>query len=276
VRTIQMPAEGPDAGAAFVRSLISACEHAWPRPRMLLLSFPHNPTGACVDATLFTDVIDVARRFGMTVVHDFSYADIAFDGHEPPSILQVPGARDVAVEIVSFSKSYSMAGWRIGLCAGNAEVVAGLSRLKSYLDYGVFQPIQIAATVALNECAESAPAIRDIYRRRRDVLCEGLGRAGWQVSPPRGTMFVWARIPGDYAHLGSLEFSKLLLREAGVAVAPGVGFGPSGDGHVRFALVENEARIRQATRGIRRVLRNGADAWTDAAKSRSSQSRPAG
>jgi len=257
ITTVPMNLDAADIGGPFLEALSVAWEHAWPRPRVLLCSFPHNPTTACVDLGFFTRLVAFAREHEMFIVHDFAYADIAFDGYRPPSILQVPGAKEVAVEFFSLSKSYSMAGWRVGLCAGNAEVLYGLARLKSYLDYGIFQPVQIAATIALNEHDEVPPQICDIYRRRRDVLCEGLARAGWAVTPPKGTMFVWARIPEQFAGLGSLEFAKLLLREAGVAVSPGVGFGVSGAGHVRFALVENEERIRQAVRGIRRLMAQG-------------------
>jgi alanine-synthesizing transaminase len=195
-----------------------------------------------------------ARENGVLVIHDFAYAEIVFDGYRPPSIFQVPGAKDVAVEFISLSKSHSMAGWRIGFCAGNREVVNGLQRLKSYLDYGVFQPIQIAAIIALNDCDDAPPAAANVYHRRRDVLCEGLERVGWPVDKPRGTLFVWAPIPERFRPLRSLEFAKLLLRDARVAVSPGVGFGASGDDYVRFALVENDERIRQAVRGIRKVM----------------------
>jgi alanine-synthesizing transaminase len=240
--------------ADFFVDLKQAYERTWPRPRVILVSFPHNPTGHCVTIDFFERLVRFAKENDVFIIHDFAYAEIVFDGYKPPSIFQVPGAKDVAVEFVSLSKSHSMSGWRLGFAAGNAEAIAGLQRLKSYLDYGVFQPIQIAAIIALNDCDEVPPAVASVYGQRRDVLCEGLDRLGWHVEKPRGTMFVWAPIPERYAGLGSLEFSKLLLNEAKVAVSPGIGFGQSGDGFVRFALVENDARIRQAVRGIRRVL----------------------
>ena len=240
--------------ADFFADLTQAYERTWPRPRVILVSFPHNPTGHCVDLDFFERLVHFARKNDIVIIHDFAYAEIVFDGYKPPSIFQVPGAKDVAVEFVSLSKSHSMSGWRLGFCAGNPQMVAGVQRLKSYLDYGVFQPIQIAAITALNDCDDVPPLVASIYGRRRDVLCDGLARIGWPVHKPRGTMFVWAPIPESYRHLGSLEFSKLLLTEARVAVSPGIGFGHSADGFVRFALVENEARIRQAVRGIRKVL----------------------
>jgi alanine-synthesizing transaminase len=242
------------ANGDFFPELRQAFAHAWPRPRVILVCFPHNPTGHSVEIGFFERLVRFAHDNGVFIIHDFAYADIVFDGYRAPSILQVPGGKDVAVEFVSLSKSHSMAGWRLGFCAGNAAVIGGLTRLKSYLDYGVFQPIQIAGIVALNECDDVPPQVAAVYWRRRDVLCDGLLRAGWPVDRPRGTMFVWAAIPQRFAALGSLEFSKLLLAEGKVAVSPGIGFGPSGDGFVRFALVENEERIRQAIRGIRRVL----------------------
>jgi len=247
----------PDT-ADFFADLQDAYERTWPRPRVILVSFPHNPTGHCVELDFFERLVAFARGNEVFIVHDFAYAEIVFDGYRPPSIFQVPGAKDVAVEFVSLSKSHSMAGWRLGFAAGNAEVIAGLQRLKSYLDYGVFQPIQIAAIIALNECDDVPAQIAQVYQRRRDVLCDGLARAGWPVDRPKGTMFVWAAIPKPYSHLGSLEFSKLLLSEAQVAVSPGIGFGRSGDGFVRFALVENDERIRQAVRGIRRMMESRA------------------
>jgi alanine-synthesizing transaminase len=243
----------PDT-ADFFADLQEAYDRTWPRPRVILVSFPHNPTGHCVDRDFFVRLVAFARENAVFVVHDFAYAEIAFDGYKPPSIFEVPGAKDVAVEFVSLSKSHSMAGWRLGFAAGNAEVIGGLQRLKSYLDYGVFQPIQIAAIIALNECDDVPPRVAGIYQRRRDVLCDGLARVGWPIERPRATMFVWAPIPERYRQLGSLEFSKLLLRRAKVAVSPGVGFGRSGDGFVRFALVENDERIRQAVQGIKRVM----------------------
>jgi alanine-synthesizing transaminase len=224
-------------------------------PKMLLISFPHNPTTTCVDLPFLTEIVNLARAHGTLIVHDFAYADLGFDGHVPPSILEVPGAKDIAVEIFSMSKSYNMAGWRVGFCLGNAKMIAALARIKSYLDYGVFQPIQIAAIVALRECDEETVKIREVYRRRRDVLVEGLCRAGWPVQSPRGSMFLWAPVPERYQELGSLEFSKLLMEKALVAVSPGVGFGPMGEGFVRFALIENEHRTRQATRSIGQFLR---------------------
>jgi alanine-synthesizing transaminase len=223
-------------------------------PKLLILSFPNNPTGMCVDMKFFEELVNLAQQYGIFIVHDFAYADIVFDGYRAPSILQVNGAKDVAVEIFSMSKSYSMAGWRVGFCAGNAEVIAALTRVKSYLDYGIFQPIQIASIIALNECDEYVTRIAAEYQKRRDTLVDSLARAGWQVEKPRATMFVWAQIPERFRHMGSLEFAKLVLAEAKVGVSPGVGFGESGDEYVRFALVENEQRIRQAARGIKRLL----------------------
>jgi alanine-synthesizing transaminase len=238
----------------FFANLLQAFEETWPRPRVLVMSFPHNPTTACVDLDFMTRVVDFAREHGVLVVHDFAYADLAFDGHEPPSILQVPGAKEVAVELYTLTKSFSMAGWRVGFLLGNAEVVAALARLKSYLDYGTFQPIQIAAIVAMNEAPEYPRQVCEIYKGRRDALCDGLARVGWEIDKPKGTMFVWAPVPDPYLDMGSLEFALMLLEEAKVAVSPGVGFGPGGDGFVRFALVENEQRIGQAVRGLRRAL----------------------
>ncbi len=224
------------------------------QPRVLVLSYPHNPTTVDVDPGFFEEVVELARGRDMLVVHDFAYADLAFDGYEPPSILQVPGATDCCVELYTLTKSFSMAGWRVGFMLGNAEAVAALARLKSYLDYGTFQPIQIAATVIMNEAPEYPAEVSELYRSRRDALCNGLQRVGWEVPPPRGTMFVWAEIPEPYRHLTSMEFALKLAREAKVAVSPGSGFGPGGDKHVRFALVENEQRILQAIRSIRRAL----------------------
>jgi len=241
-------------GQDFFQNLLSAYEQAWPRPRVLVTSFPHNPTTACVDYAFMEELVEFARVRDIIVVHDFAYADLGFDGYRPPSILQVPGAKDVAVELYTLTKSFSMAGWRMGFLVGNADIVAALAKLKSYLDYGTFQPIQIASIVALRECADYPEEVCEVYRSRRDALCTGLARAGWEVEPPRGTMFVWAPIPEPFRAAGSLEFALRLAQEADVAVSPGVGFGEGGDGHVRFALVENEQRIAQATRSIRRML----------------------
>jgi alanine-synthesizing transaminase len=235
-------------------NVVEAFERSRPRPRVLLLSFPHNPTTATVESDFMERVVDFAREQEVLVVHDFAYADIAFDGHRPPSILQAEGAAAVAVELYTLTKSFSMAGWRVGFVVGNAEVVQALARLKSYLDYGTFQPIQIASIVALKEAPDFPADVCEIYRSRRDALCDGLDRIGWRVGRPKGTMFVWAPIPEPYQELGSLEFAVKLAREARVAVSPGVGFGPGGDGHVRFALVENEQRIGQAVAGLRRAL----------------------
>lgn len=237
--------------------LEDALARAGGRARTLIASYPHNPTGAVATPELMQRIVDFAREHELVVVHDFAYADLAFDEHEPPSILQADGARDVAIELYSLTKGFSMAGWRVGFAVGNADVLAGLARLKSYLDYGTFQPIQIAAIVAMNEAADYPHAVCEIYRARRDTLCRGLERAGWLVEPPKGTMFVWAEIPEPRRAEGSRAFALRLLREAKVAVSPGVGFGAGGEGHVRFALVENEQRIAQATRGIRAALAAG-------------------
>ena len=238
----------------FFASLIRAWENSWPRPRVIVLSFPHNPTTTCVDLAWLARVVDFAREHQVVLVHDFAYADIAFEGYQPPSILQVPGAKDVAVELYTLTKSFSMAGWRVGFLVGNAQIVQALAKLKSYLDYGTFQPIQIAAIVAMNEAPDYPKVVNEQYWNRRDALCDGLARIGWPVTKPKGTMFVWAPIPEAYREMGSLEFSSLLVREAKVATSPGVGFGPGGDGYVRFALIENEHRIGQAVRNLRRAL----------------------
>lgn len=224
-------------------------------PKMILISFPHNPTTHCVDLQFFRDIVGLAARHGTMIVHDFAYADICFDGYRAPSILEVEGAKEIAVEIYSMSKSFNMAGWRVGFCLGNRKLIAALARIKSYLDYGIFQPIQIASIIALRECAKETKKIGAVYQKRRDTLVKGLDRAGWPVERPRGSMFVWAPIPDELRHLGSLEFSKLLMEKALVAVSPGIGFGPLGEGHVRFALVENDHRIRQATKSIQQFLK---------------------
>jgi alanine-synthesizing transaminase len=246
--------EGPPASEAFFDNLMESWESAWPKPRVIVLSFPHNPTTACVDLAWMQRMVDFAREHEIVLVHDFAYADIAFDGYQPPSILQVPGAKDVAVELYSLTKSFSMAGWRVAFLVGNAEIVAALTKLKSYLDYGTFQPIQIAAIVAMNEVPDYPKWVNETYLARRDALCDGLNRIGWNLTPPQGTMFVWAPIPEPYREMGSLEFASFLVSEAEVATSPGVGFGPGGDGHVRFALIENEQRIGQAVRNLRRTL----------------------
>lgn len=241
-------------GDEFIDNLQRSYEYAWPKPRVLVISFPHNPTTVCVDLAFMQKVVDFCRERNMIVVHDNAYADIGFDGYDPPSILQAEGAKECAVELYSMTKSYSMAGWRIAFMSGNAEVVAALAKLKSYLDYGTFQPIQIAATVVLNEEPEYPKLVRDIYQSRRDVLCDGLASVGWDVGRPKGTMFVWAPIPEPYREMGSVEFASFLVREAGVATSPGVGFGPGGEGNVRFALIENEQRTRQGIRSLRKAL----------------------
>ena len=224
-------------------------------PKMLLISFPHNPTTTCVDLPFLTEIVELCRHHGTLIVHDFAYAEFGFDGYVPPSIMEVPGAKEIAVEIYSMSKSFDMPGWRVGFCLGNEKMIAALARIKSYLDYGMFQPIQIASIVALRECEADTERIRATYKQRRDTLVDGLNRAGWPVEPPKGSMFLWAPLPEQYRAMGSLEFAKLLMQEALVAVSPGVGFGPMGEGFVRFAFVENEHRMRQATRSIGQFLR---------------------
>ena len=238
----------------FFENLAEAYEYSWPKPKVIVLSFPHNPTTTCVDLDFMQKVVDFARQHEVVLVHDFAYAELGFDGYQPPSILQVEGAKDVAVELYSMTKSFSMAGWRSAFLVGNQEVVQALAKLKSYLDYGNFQPIQIATTVTLNEDPEHPKLVNEIYQSRRDALCDGLDRIGWEMERPKGTMFAWAPIPEPYRELGSIEFASKLVREAHVAVSPGVGFGPGGDGHVRFALIENEHRIGQGIRQLRAAL----------------------
>ncbi len=238
----------------FFEALKEGYERQWPRPRVVVVSFPHNPTTACVDRSFFERLVAFALEHEIIVVHDFAYADLVFDGYRAPSLLEVEGAKDIGVELYTLSKSFSMPGWRMGFVVGNREIVQGLAKLKSYLDYGTFQPIQIASIIALNEIPDYPKAVADVYKSRRDALCNGLQRIGWNVEKPKGTMFVWAEIPPKYAHMGSLDFSFKLLREAGVSVSPGVGFGQGGEGWVRFALVENEHRIAQAVRGIKKAL----------------------
>ncbi|RLT94488.1 alanine transaminase [Ketobacter sp.] len=240
----------------FFEELEKAIRESWPKPKMLVLNFPGNPTAQCVDLAFFERAVEICRENHIWLVHDLAYADIVFDGYQAPSVMQVPGAKDIAVEFFSLSKSYNMPGWRVGFCVGNPTLIGALARIKSYMDYGTFTPIQVAAISALEGDQQCVAEIRDMYQRRRDVLCEGLNAIGWPVAYPKATMFVWAQIPEKFRALGSLEFSKLLLQEAKVAVSPGLGFGEYGDDHVRFALIENEQRIRQAVRGIKRLMQS--------------------
>lgn len=250
VRTVPI---GP--GIDFFEEIEKAYKTTWPRPKMLIINFPHNPTTEVVEGLdFFKKIVDFAKENKVIVLHDLAYADLIFDDYKAPSFLQVPGAKDVGVEFFSLTKSYSMPGWRVGFCVGNKDIVGALIKIKSYLDYGMFQPIQIASVIALRGPQDCVEEIRRVYERRRNVLIKGLQQAGWVVEPPRATMFVWAEIPEPFKKMGSLEFCKLLLREGGVAVSPGIGFGEGGDHHVRFALVENDHRIRQATKGIKRIL----------------------
>ena len=239
----------------FFEELEKAIKDTWPKPKMLVLNFPGNPTAQCVELDFFEKVIEIAKEHEIWVIHDIAYAGIVFDGYKPPSILQVKGAKDVAVEFYSLSKTYNMPGWRVGFMCGNPTLVAALARMKSYLDYGMFTPIQVASIAALEGPQDCVEDIRMMYQNRRDVLCKGLNDAGWFVEPPKATMFVWAKIPERYREMGSLEFSKLLLKEAKVAVSPGIGFGEYGDDHVRFSLIENEHRTRQAMRCIKQMFR---------------------
>ena len=243
---------GPDRD--FFEDLLHATKQTWPAPKMLIISYPHNPTTAVVNREFFEKIVDFCKEHKIMVIHDFAYADLVYDGYEHPSFLQIPGAKDVGVEFYSLSKSYSMAGWRVGFCLGNKRMIAALKRIKSYLDYGMFAPIQIAAIIALNGPYDCVREINEIYRKRRDTLCDGLSRVGWHIEKPKGTMFVWAKIPEQYKGMGSVEFSKMLIRRAKVAVSPGMGFGEYGDDYVRFALVENPHRTRQAIKGIKLVL----------------------
>jgi alanine-synthesizing transaminase len=238
----------------FIERVREAYEYSWPKPRVIVLSFPHNPTTATVDLDFFQQVVDFAREREVIVVHDNAYAELGYDGFEPPSILQAEGAKECAVELYSMTKSFSMAGWRVAFAAGNGDVVQALAKLKSYLDYGTFQPIQIAATVTMNEAVDFPREVQAVYQGRRDVLIDGLHRMGWEVPRPRGTMFAWAPIPEPYREMGSVEFASMLVREAQVALSPGVGFGPGGEGYVRFALIENEQRTQQALRNLKRTL----------------------
>lgn len=238
----------------FFDELDSTVVNTWPLPRILIVSFPHNPTTTCVDLEFFERLVAYAREKGIFLIHDFAYADISFDGYTPPSILEVPGADEVAVELYTLTKGHSMAGWRVGFVVGNAPAIAALAKLKSYLDYGTFQPIQIASIIALNEGDGYIQEVSSTYQERRNALISGLNNVGWEIEAPQGTMFVWAEIPEPYREMGSLDFAIHLLKEAKVAVSPGIGFGPSGEGYVRFALVENTHRIRQAVRGIKQLM----------------------
>ena len=243
---------GPDMD--FFEALLDAFKSNLPRPKVMVINFPHNPTTQVVDIDFFEKVVTFAKEHDLIVIHDFAYGDIVFDGYRAPSFLQVPGAKEVGIEFFSLSKSYNMPGWRVGFAVGNSEIIHALARIKSYQDYGMFQPIQIAATVALNGPRDCVEEIRDTYQHRRNVFCESLNRIGWVVTPPKATMMVWAEIPDRFKKMGSLEFCKLLLEQAKVAVAPGIGFGEGGDHFVRFSMVENEHRIRQAVRGIREIF----------------------
>ena len=249
---VQQVRLGPDQD--FFANLVESWESTWPRPRVIVFSFPHNPTTETVDLTWMSRLVDFAREHEVVLVHDFAYSDTAFDGYQPPSILQVPGAKEVAVELYTLTKSFSMAGWRVAFLVGNAACVAALTKLKSYLDYGTFQPIQIAAIVTMNEAPDYPKFVNDIYQSRRDALCDGLARIGWDIPKPKATMFVWAPIPEPYREMGSLEFAKLLVTDAKVATSPGMGFGRGGEGFVRFALIENEQRIAQGIRTLRKAL----------------------
>ncbi|MBN1277653.1 MAG: aminotransferase class I/II-fold pyridoxal phosphate-dependent enzyme [Deltaproteobacteria bacterium] len=238
----------------FFEDLLSATKQTWPSPKMLIISYPHNPTTAVVEKVFFEKIVEFCKEHDIIVIHDFAYADLVFDGYKPPSFLEIPGAKDIGVELFSLSKSYSMPGWRVGFCVGNPLLIAALKRIKSYLDYGMFQPIQIASIIALNGPYDCVEEIVGIYRERRDALVDGLNRIGWQMEKPKATMFVWARIPEQFKHMGSIEFSKMLIEKARVAVSPGIGFGEYGDEYVRFALVENPHRIRQGIKGIKGIM----------------------
>ena len=241
-------------GEDFLENMLRVFKALWPRPKAIILNFPHNPTTTCVELDFFEKIIAFAQENRIIVIHDFAYADLVFDNYKAPSMLEVKGAKEVGVEFFTLSKSYNMPGWRVGFAVGNGQIITALRRLKSYLDYGIFQPIQVASIIALNSPREMVEEIRNTYQARRDVLVEGLNRVGWPVEKPKATMFLWAEIPAPYKKMGSLEFAKFLLKEAKVAVSPGIGFGENGEGYVRFALVENEHRTRQAIRGIKAAL----------------------
>ena len=238
----------------FIEELQTAVKHSWPRPKILVLNFPANPTTQCIELDFFEKVVEFAKENDIYIIQDLAYAEIVFDGYEAPSIFQVPGAKEIAVEFYSLSKTYNMPGWRVGFCCGSKKLIHALTRMKSYLDYGIFTPIQVASIIALDGPQDCVEEIRLMYKDRRDALCRGLESIGWDVKVPKATMFVWARIPEEFRDKGSLEFSKLLLKEAKVAVSPGVGFGEYGDEYVRFALIENEHRTKQAVRGMRKLL----------------------
>ncbi|MDY6856760.1 MAG: aminotransferase class I/II-fold pyridoxal phosphate-dependent enzyme [Thermodesulfobacteriota bacterium] len=238
----------------FFEDLLVATKQTWPQPKMLIISFPHNPTTEVVNLDFFKKIVEFAKDHDIMVIHDLAYADVVFDGYKAPSFLEIPGAKDLGVEFFSLSKSYNMPGWRVGFAVGNKKMIGALARIKSYLDYGIFQPIQIASIIAMNDCNDFVLQINEMYKNRRDVLVDGLCRIGWNIEKPKATMFVWAKIPESYRDMRSLGFSKLLLKEGKVAVSPGVGFGEYGDDHIRFALVENEHRIRQAIRGIKNII----------------------
>ncbi|MGA0878980.1 MAG: aminotransferase class I/II-fold pyridoxal phosphate-dependent enzyme [Ilumatobacteraceae bacterium] len=254
MRSLSDPRVQSDFAGDFFESLETAYDVGWPKPRVLVISFPHNPTGSCVDLPFMQRVVDFCRQRDMIVVHDFAYADVGFDGYEPPSILQAEGAKECAVELYSMTKSFSMAGWRVAFLAGNREVVQALVKLKSYLDYGTFQPVQIAATVTMNEASDYPEEVCAIYQSRRDALIDGLARIGWDIPKPKGSMFVWAPVPEPYLEMSSVEFCSHVVKECEVALSPGVGFGPGGEGFVRFALIENEQRIAQGLRNLKRGL----------------------
>lgn len=243
---------GPDRD--FFEDLLTATKQTWPRPKMLIISYPHNPTTNTVDREFFEKIVDFCTEHEMMVIHDFAYADLVFDGYKPPSFLQVRGAKEIGVEFYSLTKSFSMPGWRVGFCIGNSKMIAALRKIKSYLDYGIFQPIQISSIIALKGPYGCVGEMAQVYQQRRDTLINGLERIGWKIEKPKATMFVWAKIPDSLTKMGSLEFSKLLIREAKVAVSPGIGFGQYGEGYIRFALVENNHRINQAIRGIKKIL----------------------
>ncbi len=239
----------------FLSAVEEAITQSWPKPKALVINFPANPSTHCVEYSFFEKVVDLAKRHHIWIIHDLAYADIVFDGYKAPSILQVPGAIDVAIETYSMSKSYNMPGWRVGFACGNEELVTALTRIKSYLDYGTFTPIQVAAITALEGSDDCVKEIREMYEKRRDILCDGLNEIGWEVTKPKATMFVWAPIPSHYASMGSLEFTKYLLKEARVAVSPGIGFGQQGDTYVRFGLIENKDRMRQALRNLKALFK---------------------